>query len=102
MRELNERSRSAAVAVFAFVAGAAGAVGHRQLAAKALQNELGRVALLAAVVGPFAGLQGALDINLGSLLQVLLGDLGEPLVEDHDAMPFGALLALARHLVAPG
>src|SRR5690242_647630 len=83
-------------------AGAAGAVEHRQFAAKALQHDLGRVALLAAVVGPFAGLQRALDVNLGALLQVFLGNLGKPLVEDHDAVPFGALLALARHLVAPG
>ena len=44
--------------------GAAGAIEHRQLAAEALQHHFGGVALLTAVVGPFAGLQGALDVNL--------------------------------------
>src|SRR4051794_8526069 len=50
---------------------AAGAIEHRQLAAKALQYDLGRVTLLAAIVGPFAGLQCALDIDLGALAQIL-------------------------------
>src|SRR6185312_3719664 len=36
------------------------------------------------------------------LLQVLLGDLGEPFTEDHDAVPLGLLLALTCRLVAPG
>src|SRR5579883_3117875 len=80
---------------------AAGAVEHRQLAAEAAEDDLGRIALLTRIVGPFAGLQGALEIDLGALLQIFLGDLGEPFVENDDAMPFGALLALARHLVAP-
>src|SRR5262249_3439084 len=35
-------------------------------------------------------------------LQVLLGDLAEPFIEDHDAMPLGLFLALAAVLVAPG
>src|SRR5579883_2039459 len=65
------------------------------------EDDLGRIALLTRIVGPFAGLQGALEIDLGALLQIFLGDLGEPFVENDDAMPFGALLALARHLVAP-
>src|SRR5207302_6557157 len=43
----------------------------------------------------------ALDIDLRALAQVFLGDLDESLVEDHDAVPFGALLALARGAVAP-
>src|SRR6516164_4341296 len=40
-------------------AGAAGArrpIQHRQLAAEAVQHDLRRVALLAALIGPFAGL----------------------------------------------
>src|SRR2546429_5670602 len=36
-----------------------------------------------------------------SLAQVFLGEFGEPLVEDHDAVPLGLLLALARVAVAP-
>src|SRR5229473_638977 len=82
-------------------AAAAGGVEHCQFAAEAGQHDFGRVFLDAGVVGPFAGLQGALDIDLGALAQVFLGEFGEPLVEDHDAVPLGALLALARHLVAP-
>src|SRR5439155_8927882 len=85
----------------ALAAAAASAVQHRQFAAEALQYHLGRVFLDAGVVGPFAGLQGALDIDLRALAQVFLGDLDEPLVEDHDAVPFGALLALAGDAVAP-
>ncbi|SPP95351.1 protein of unknown function [Bradyrhizobium vignae] len=67
-----------------------------------MEHDLGRVLLDAALVRPFAGLQRALDVNLRALLQVLLGDLAEPFIEDHDAMPFGLFLALAGVLVAPG
>src|SRR5262249_9411573 len=58
--------------------------------------------VLARLVLPFAGLQLALEIDLRTLLQILLGDPTEPLVEDNDAVPFGALAALAGGLVAPG
>ena len=34
--------------------------------------------------------------------RILLGDLAQALVDDDDAVPFGALLALAGCLVAPG
>ncbi len=54
------------------------------------------------LVGPFAGLQRALDVNLGALLQILLGDLAEAFGEDHHPMPLGLFLALAGRLVAPG
>src|SRR5205807_8145289 len=98
-----------AFAVAAFHRGAAGphagavagAVQHRQLTLEAGQHDLGRVAFLALLVGPFAALQLALDIDLGALLKVFLGDLGQPVVEDHDAVPLGALLALAGDAVAP-
>src|SRR5579884_4484188 len=78
-------------------AAAAGAVQHCQFAPESLQDDLGRIALLAAVVGPFARLQRAFHINLRSLAQVFLGDLDEAFVEEHDAVPLRALLALARH-----
>ena len=68
---------------------------------EALQHDLGRVVLDAVLVVPFARLQRALDVDLRALLQVLLGDLAEPLVEDHDAVPLGLFLALAGGLVAP-
>ena len=83
-------------------AGAAGAtVQHRQRAAEALQHDLGRVALLAALVLPFARLQLALDVDFGAFLQILLHYLAQWLAEDHDAMPLGLFLALAGGLVAP-
>src|SRR5689334_6825579 len=44
-------------AAFHRAAAAARAVEHRQFAAEALQHDLGRIALLAVLVGPFAGLQ---------------------------------------------
>src|SRR5437763_11625298 len=85
----------------ALAAGAPSTIQHRQFAAEFLQHHLGRVFFLALLVGPFAGLQGALDIDLRALAQVFLGNLDEALVEDHDAVPLGALLALARDPVAP-
>jgi hypothetical protein len=48
-----------------------------------------------------ARLELALEIDLGALLEILLGDLAEVLVEDHHAMPFGALAPFAGGLVAP-
>src|SRR5258708_4200929 len=75
---------------------------HGQGRVKALQHGFGGVFLDAALVGPFPGLQRPFDVNLGALLQILLGDLAEALVEDHDAVPLGLFLALAGALVAPG
>src|SRR6516225_4214345 len=80
---------------------AALAVEHGEFAAEALEHDLRRIALLPRLVGPFAGLQRALDIDLAALLQELLRHLRQPLVEDHDAVPFGLLAALAAVLVAP-
>ena len=54
---------------------AAAAVEHGQGRVETLQHDFGRVLLDAVLVGPFAGLQRALDVNLGALLQILLGDL---------------------------
>src|SRR5207253_3154449 len=82
-------------------AAAAAAVEDRELAPEALQHDLGRVLLLAGLVLPFAGLQLALDVDLRALAQVLLGDPRQVLVEDHDVVPLGALLALAGGLVLP-
>jgi hypothetical protein len=59
-------------------------------------------ALLPTLIGPFARLELALDVDLRALLQEALGDVGYRLVEHHDAMPFGAFLAFAGRLVAPG
>jgi len=81
---------------------AAATVEHGQLAAEALQHDLRAVAVLAVLVGPLPGLKLALDIDLGALAQVLLGDLRQALVEDHHAVPLGALAPLAGIAVAPG
>src|ERR1700757_2186052 len=74
---------------------AATAVKHGEVGAEALQNHLCGILLDAALVGPFAGLERAFDVNLRAFLQVLLGNLGEPLIENHDAVPFGLFLALS-------
>src|SRR6476469_9281678 len=77
------------------------AIKQGQLATKLLQHHLGRVAVLARLILPFARLQLYLEINLRALLQILLGNLRQVLVEDDDAVPFGALAPLAARLVAP-
>src|SRR5689334_13093979 len=86
-----------AIIVAAAKAGAApaAAVEQDQLAAEALQHDLGRIAVGARLVLPFAGLDLALQIDLGALLQIGFGDAAEILVEDDDAVPFGPLLAVA-------
>src|SRR5262249_43304300 len=66
---------------------AAAGIEHGEFAAETLQHDFGRVFLLAGLVGPLPRLQLPLDIDLRSLVQVLLRNLDEPLVEDHDAVP---------------
>src|ERR1019366_8448647 len=80
---------------------AAAAIEHGQRRIEPLQHHFSRVFFDAGLVGPFARLQLAFDVNLGALLQILLGDLAEPFVEDDDPMPLGLFLALAGRLVAP-
>jgi hypothetical protein len=86
----------------ATAAAAIPAVKDGQLTAILAQDHLCRVAVLAALILPFAGFQLAFDIHLGALFQVLFGHLGEVFIEDRHGMPFGAFLAFARGLVAPG
>src|SRR5262249_9124171 len=50
---------------------------------------------------PFACLELAFEVDLRALLQILLGDLGEPLAENDHAMPFGLFATFAGGLVAP-
>src|SRR5688572_6016158 len=89
------------IAELAAAAPAAGAVEHGQRRVEALQHDFGGIFLNALLVGPFARLQLPFEVNLRALLQILLGDLGETLVEDYDAVPLGLFLALAGRLVAP-
>ena len=108
-RALSRRTRlaevaappAAAIADLPAFAALAPSIEHLQLAAELLQHHLRRVPVLAALVLPFPRLQLALDIDLHALLQVLLGHLGEVVVEDDDVVPLGLFLAVARILVAP-
>ena len=92
---------AAAVAPAPASAAFATAAEQGQFAAEALQDHLGGVLLLAALVGPFAGLQLALDIDRAALAQILLGDPGQVLVEDHHPVPLGAFALLAAAAVLP-
>src|SRR5690606_32283046 len=75
-------------------------VEHGQGRVEALQHDLGRVLVLP-VLFPLPGLQLALDINLGTLAQVILRHLGQTFAENHHTVPLGALARLARIAVAP-
>src|SRR6185369_16642974 len=88
--------------VGAEAAATAAALEHGQGRVKTLQHDFGRVFLDAALVGPFARLQRAFDVNLGALLQILLDNLAQRFGEDHDPVPLGLFLALTGALVAPG
>src|SRR5882762_3912057 len=65
-----------------------------------ITDDLGRVAIVALLVLPFAGAQAALDVDLRALAQVLAGDFRQAPEERH-AVPFGTLLLLTGLLVAP-
>lgn len=80
---------------------AVGAVEHRQFAAEARQDDLGGEFFLAFLVGPFAGFQLALDIDLGAFFQIAFGDADQMLVKNRDAVPFGFFLFFAAGLVFP-
>src|SRR5262245_26865904 len=80
---------------------ATAAIEHGQRTVEALQHHFRRIAVLAVLALPLARLQLALDVNLGALLQVLLGDAAQTLVENHHRMPLCLLAALAGRLVAP-
>jgi len=92
-KDVLEDSEGAACAgVFA----PAAAIEKRQFAAKALQDHFRRLALIAVAIGVFARLQLAFEIDLRALLAILLGDLAEVLVEDHNIVPFGPLPCARR------
>src|SRR5690606_12895747 len=80
---------------------ALGAVQKGQFALEPGQDNLGGVFLDAVLVSPFSGLQLAFDIDLRAFPKVLVGNLGEVLVEDHHPVPFGALPTLAGLAVTP-
>src|SRR5579885_2367483 len=94
-------ARAHVVAGAATHAAAAATVEHGEFAPEALEHDLGRIFLGTGVICPLAGLERALDVELRTLLHIFLNNVDQPLVEDHDPMPLGPLLALAAVLVAP-
>src|SRR5208283_5603600 len=63
--------------------------------------DLGAVAVGTGLVLPLAGAQRAFDEHLRALREVFLDDLAEALVEDHDAVPLGPLLAFTAVAILP-
>src|SRR5690606_10075502 len=90
---LHRRGAAEIRATLDIAAALAAPVEHGKGRIEALQHHLRRIAL-DAVLLIFARLQGALEIDLRTLLQILLGDLGEALIEYDDVVPFGPLAPL--------
>src|SRR5579859_7295381 len=88
----------ALAAVLALTAALARQQGQR--AAVGAQHDLGRVAVLARIIGPLAGLHLALDVDLVALGAELLDDVDQG-AEHRHAVPFGALALLARLPILP-
>ncbi len=87
---------AAAPAEVARSAGPGAAAQHLHVA----DTNLGRVPVVAVAVLPLPRLQLALDVDLGSLLQVFAGDLGQP-VEEHEPVPLGSFHVFTGLLVLP-
>src|SRR5262249_58337575 len=79
----------AATTATAGITATAAAVEHGECTAEARNHDFGRVALLAALVGPLAGRKLAFDIDLRALAHELLRNLGQFLIQDHDPLPSG-------------
>jgi alkylation response protein AidB-like acyl-CoA dehydrogenase len=100
---LNEGRIGIGAQMIGVAAGAlAAAVKHGELATELLQHHLGGGSFLPRLVLELARLQRALDVDLRAFAQIVLGHLHQVVVEDHHAVPLGALLALAGVAVAPG
>ena len=83
------RHRTATAAAFAATAD------HLQLAAELTEHDLGGVLVVAFLILPLAGLELAFDVDLATALQVAFRHVGQTLVKNHHAMPFGLLALLA-------
>ena len=101
MTRLDGAPAAASATATSTLAAARRTVKHRQRAVEAAQDDLGRIAVVALLVLPFARLQLAFDVDLGALAQVALGDAHQPFGEDRHRVPLGAFLPLARVLVLP-
>ena len=91
-------TRSALVAIASMVSVA---VDQLQITAELLDHHLGGVLVLAALVGPFADAQHALDEHPASLGQILFRHIPNALVEDDDPASLSALTPLTAGLVVP-
>lgn len=67
------------------------AIQQDDLAVIGRQHDFGGVAILTRLIGPFSGLDLALDVEVRALVDVLLDDLGEPLIKHHNVVPFTVL-----------
>ena len=65
-----------AISAAAATAAALAAVEEHKLAPEPLEHDFGRVAVIAAIVGPFAGLDLPFEIDLAALAQIILRELG--------------------------
>jgi len=63
--------------------------------------DLGAVAVGTGLVLPLAGAQRAFDEDLRAFREEFPDDLAEALAEDHDAVPFGPLLAFTAAAILP-
>src|SRR5258708_4825047 len=86
-RRCRDSARTAGMLAAAFTA--------RTKQHKIVCDDLGHVLFLAGrLIVPGAGLQAAFDVDLAALLQILAGNLRQPLPQHH-IVPFGAVLPLA-------
>ena len=73
---------------------------HLHHTGEAVDQHLGGVAFLSALILPFASPQFSLHVDLGALLQVLPCHFSQH-SHEHYSVPLGALLGLAGLLVTP-
>ena len=92
---------AAAVVIPPGAAALGAAVQDVQLRIEILQDDLGRVAVVAIPVLPFPGANLSFDIHLRALLEEVLYDPHEALAEYRDSMPLRALVPLAGVPVLP-
>ena len=76
-------------------------VEHGESSAKALDDDFGRITVIAALVLPFTGLQLAFDEDFRALFEVTLNHVDEAIREDRNGVPFSLFAAFASVLVFP-